>query len=582
MSLQRYWDMTPAETMALVRSVAGMLLISLAAVTLNMPSHTALACALFMTATSTMPDASQATGFVIRLVIDVTAGVLLSEVTLALWTDQPWFALPFAALVFMTLFYYGKLPGGNMFPVVFFIVAVFYAPVSVESNVYSALDNIVIILLVAAVILLTHVAFWPRRPLLTMHLQMSERLETLAYFLEHTGAFAGKSLSPGQLSTRLDTLKTAARAHTDIPALQAHYQAVMHATEHMLWLLHWQGQQTASQNRSAAPEAWRCELADYFRKVATAIRLWHVDGVPVPSPPTPALAESDTATEAMPQLQSALRALEKTLADLFSQPHPSERLAFSLASEIPGMAWIRADFWRQPAPVPYYFGLKYALGAMICLFVIQALEWQGIDTAMVTCMVIAQTSLGADYRKSLHRIGGALIGGVLVVVYTVVMLPALETIAGFLLAITPAYIIASRLLVNARISYVGIQTGYAFASVALLSPGPVIDLIASRDRVLGIFIGICVMGILDYLVWPQSAARQIQLAMARGLAALASAATTNRQDPEKLQILLEQTDRELRTASDWHQQSVFEPLSAKHRWLPADDLNHRISIIHQL
>lgn len=401
----------PAERMAMLRSIIGLLLISLIDVTLEMPSHTTLATAVMMMATATMPDASQAIAWVIRLVVDVIAACLLSELTLLLWTDQPWFSLPFAALVFLVLFYYSRLPGSSPFPCIFFLVAIFYAPVNVKDNVYTTLDNIPIILLAGSVLLLTHVALWPRRPMISLQDKMAQRFETLATILN--GNFDQSNLaSIGKLSTLIDTLNLSCKAHRDMPKLQSTYRALIHETENLIHLLLWLQQSRHPDPLTPQHIQWHTELAGHCQQLADHLRIWHHPKKPlfiIQRPTKPPQLYGD---EHAIWLENSMIKLDHAAYELLhSQPRPSETLNLNFCSETPYLGWTRTWFWRQPAPVPVHFGLKYGLGILICLLLIQALEWQGIDTAMVTCIVIAQSSLGADYRRSLYRLIGALIGG---------------------------------------------------------------------------------------------------------------------------------------------------------------------------
>lgn len=40
-----------------------------------------------------------------------------------------------------------------------------------------------------------------------------------------------------------------------------------------------------------------------------------------------------------------------------------------------------------------------------------AVDWQGISTAVVTCLLTALTTIGASRQKQILRIGGAVAGG---------------------------------------------------------------------------------------------------------------------------------------------------------------------------
>src|SRR5262249_50588225 len=59
------------------------------------------------------------------------------------------------------------------------------------------------------------------------------------------------------------------------------------------------------------------------------------------------------------------------------------------------------------------FGLKGALAASTCYVLYQALNWPGISTCVVTTLLVAQSSFGAGLQKSLLRLMGATLGGVM-------------------------------------------------------------------------------------------------------------------------------------------------------------------------
>jgi len=67
-------------------------------------------------------------------------------------------------------------------------------------------------------------------------------------------------------------------------------------------------------------------------------------------------------------------------------------------------AWFGYEFWATHAD-SVQFGIKFSLGAILCALVVEALSWPGINTAIPTCLVAAQTSLGptTGYRYYVCR-----------------------------------------------------------------------------------------------------------------------------------------------------------------------------------
>jgi uncharacterized membrane protein YccC len=225
-------------------------------------------------------------------------------------------------------------------------------------------------------------------------------------------------------------------------------------------------------------------------------------------------------------------------------------------------AWFGYEFWATHAD-SLQFGIKFSLGAILCTLIVESLGWPDINTAIPTCLVAAQTSLGADYRLSILRLSGAVLGGLCAYFYVLVFQSQLDTIVGFALATTPVWAIAAWISAGSdRIAYLGRQLGFSFALFVLHDFGPVTDLYLPRDRVIGILLGIIVMGILDYALWPR---RSIVLARHHSAAALHTLAKFTTRLPD-LSLLLKHTlplrlsaEKDLAVAQDLVIHAVLEP-----------------------
>src|SRR4030095_14996431 len=71
-------------------------------------------------------------------------------------------------------------------------------------------------------------------------------------------------------------------------------------------------------------------------------------------------------------------------------------------------------------------GLKAALGLELCYLVMLGLDWPGLATSAVTCVIIAQTTVGATLSKAVLRQVGAVLGGLLGLIAIVVFIPTLQ------------------------------------------------------------------------------------------------------------------------------------------------------------
>jgi multidrug resistance protein MdtO len=113
-----------------------------------------------------------------------------------------------------------------------------------------------------------------------------------------------------------------------------------------------------------------------------------------------------------------------------------------------------------------------------------------------------------------------------------------------------------------RIAYLGRQLGFSFALFVLHDFGQVTDLYLPRDRVIGILLGLIVMGVIDYALWPR---RSIALARHHGVAALRTLASFANRLPDVSHLLTYtlplrlSAEKELAAAQDLLAHAVLEP-----------------------
>lgn len=169
---------------------------------------------------------------------------------------------------------------------------------------------------------------------------------------------------------------------------------------------------------------------------------------------------------------------------------------------------IKTTFFVKDAftnPNHKYFAIKTTCAALICYVIYDYFEWQGIHTAMITCYVVALTSVGETVHKLTLRIIGCLIGALIGIISLVYIIPNLSDIFSLMIliffCILPAAWVAAG---NERISYAGVQVGLAFLLTVLHGFKPSYDMDVASDRILGILLGNVVMYIMFTKVWPVS------------------------------------------------------------------------------
>ena len=169
------------------------------------------------------------------------------------------------------------------------------------------------------------------------------------------------------------------------------------------------------------------------------------------------------------------------------------------------------------------FALKTTLAAFACYFFYTSVDWFGIHTAMVTCYFVALGSVGETIHKLTLRIVGCLIGATLGMATILFVMPYMTDIGHLALVVGAVCFFAGWIALGSdRISYMGWQIALAFCLCTLDSFGPSDDLVAGRDRIIGIVIGNLVMSVVFSTLWPSGVAKAAGRAAARAACALAN------------------------------------------------------------
>ena len=181
---------------------------------------------------------------------------------------------------------------------------------------------------------------------------------------------------------------------------------------------------------------------------------------------------------------------------------------------------LAADAFTNPAYGK--FALKAMLAAMLCYAFYTGVQWPGIHTSMLTCIILALPSLGATSQKGLNRVVGCAIGSVISLVATVFIVPHLDSIVGLLGLTLPVIALGAWIAAGSpRSSYAGVQIMFAFALALLGHFGPTTDVTEIRDRMLGILLGIAVSLTVSALLWPQRDGDSLRTMLGRLLRAIA-------------------------------------------------------------
>ncbi len=157
------------------------------------------------------------------------------------------------------------------------------------------------------------------------------------------------------------------------------------------------------------------------------------------------------------------------------------------------------------------FGVKTLIPVAICYVLFTSVQWPGIHTSMLTCIIVALPGLGASIQKSLLRISGCLVGSALALFATVFILPHIDSITGLLIMISPVIALGGWVAAGSeRSSYAGIQVIYAFSLAMFTDFAPSPELSEIRDRVIGILLGITVATLVHGSIWPETEGKTLR------------------------------------------------------------------------
>ena len=170
--------------------------------------------------------------------------------------------------------------------------------------------------------------------------------------------------------------------------------------------------------------------------------------------PPPSLAASDGG-DAPTALTPVLAELERVLRELPLAERPE------VDQPGHGTQLVVADAFTDPRYAQ--FALKVTLAAMFCYVAYTAVDWFGIHTCMITCIIVALGSAGATIQKSTLRLVGCAIGGSIALTSIVFLVPHMTSIVPLALLVAAVAALAGWIAMGSeRSAYGGLQIAFAF------------------------------------------------------------------------------------------------------------------------
>jgi len=545
----------PGRRVAALRLFIVALIIALVNETLHVPPLGAIAL-LICLSYDAYANSGQALAFGLRQLGYIIVTTLVSVFALMFAGNEAWLLLPLSFILIALALFHARLIAWPTGIALWYSVAVLYSPSTPEANIYNALWNIPIIgVLAIGSWTVVHWAIKPQDPLKLLKASIEEQLAAVEYIFSERLADSGVNIherviskfsSAGNFGKILGLLANAELIHPATHKQHDTYLALLLEIDGLKQIAIWLDQVLTAEYRAQPMTQEKLNVYLALQSTCATLRQGVEEARDVSGQIATLLADDVLhrySLQTNPSLLTAIwRALQRIagLLQNLHKPIPAPEIktleAETGSNEADGWfpAWFGYEFWATHAD-SLQFGIKFSLGAILCALIIESLGWPDINTAIPTCLVAAQTSLGADYRLSLLRLSGAVVGGLCAYLYVLVFQSQLDTIAGFALATAPVWALAAWISAGSeRIAYLGRQLGFSFATFVLHDFGQVTDLSVPRDRVIGIFLGIIVMGILDYALWPR---RSIVLARHHIVAALHTLAKLTTRLPDLSQML---------------------------------------------
>ena len=573
----------PSRRVAALRLFIVSLIIALVGQTLHVPPLGAIAV-LICLSYDAYANAGQSLGFGLRQLGYIILTTGLSVFALMFAGNDVWLLLPLSLVIIALALFHARLIAWPTGIALWYSVAVLYSPSTPDENIYNALWNIPIIgVLAIGTWTVVHLTIKPQDPLKLLKVSIAEQLAAVETIFTTRMADSGvnihkrvirKHSTAGSLGKILGLLANAELIHPTIRQQHDSYLALFLEIDGLRQIAIWLDQVLTAEYRAQPMNQEKLNVYLTLQNACATLRQGVEESHDVSGQIETLLTDDVLHRYSLQSNPSLLTTMWRGLQRIAELMHnlynptaaPNHKTigdeTNSNEADVWLPDWFGYEFWATRAD-SLQFGIKFSLGAILCALIVESLGWPGLNTAIPTCLVAAQTSLGADYRLSILRLLGAALGGLCAYFYVLVFQSQFETIAGFALATAPFWAIAAWISSGSeRIAYLGRQVGFSFAMFVLHDFGPVTDLYLPRDRVIGILLGIIVMGVLDYTLWPR---RSIMLARHHSVAALHTLAMFTTRLPDLDQILKStlplrlSVEKDLAVAQDLVAHAVLEP-----------------------
>jgi uncharacterized membrane protein YccC len=189
---------------------------------------------------------------------------------------------------------------------------------------------------------------------------------------------------------------------------------------------------------------------------------------------------------------------------------------------------------------------------MCCYLLYSVLDWPGIHTCIITCMIVGLASEGAMVQKATLRIAGAAVGAAMGFLAILFLIPGRESITSLTLLVAAGTAVAAWVALGSpRISYAGVQIAMAFYMCVIQGFEPTWYFYTIRDRLVGILLGNMVITLVFYYVWPVQASVAMWKSLGSALRAMAQLATVGTRSDDQTVVAREAQGLRLTASVDF-------------------------------
>src|SRR5215468_542360 len=478
----------PGRAVATLRVVVACVTVLVLCMTLRVPEAY---LSVWVVTRFAMEESSQTLLTGIVFLVALTIGVALSIVLLTFTTDQAWLRFSFmATLAALGLFLRRTFVIGALGFVIGLIGTLImtvpdFIPVP-ELVVRASLWLWPVFALGITASVAVNLLIAPSDPAKLLDEELGMRLQAtedaLTQVLEGSGGGTTPSVATlvtAGMARMLALLRSATIVHPSLRRRQGKLRALITLADRFVTA------SAALELTTTAPllAAERVRLqrvAEECGRVRQALATGHPPEPASPGSAPPPGADDPVVHPALVELERVVNLLRSTLE---SEDVPAE---------VAPLAEPRRLFVPDALTNPEYlrYALKGSFAVMICYVLQSAVDWPGIRTCIVTCMIVGLTSEGATIQKATLRLSGALVGALLGFLSILLLVPGMESITSLVLLVAAGTVIAGWVnLGSARISYAGVQIAFAFFVCVIQGFAPSWHFDTIRDRLVGILLG---------------------------------------------------------------------------------------------